>query len=58
LDTANTGTISVSGESDETSFSPLRTPGVLDGEVILTGVLIGSIADNKDSVVELGSALG
>jgi len=54
LDTADTGTISVSGESDVARLSPGGSPGVLDNVEILT--VLGTVADSEDSVVESGSA--
>jgi len=55
LDTADTVTFG-DGESDVSLVSPGGVPGVLDSPVL--GSVLGAPSDNKDGVVEVGTALG
>lgn len=52
VDSADTSTVSDS-DLDVTFFSPSRTPGVLDEEVIVA--VFGTVTNGEDSMVELGS---
>jgi hypothetical protein len=53
VDSADTSAISDT-DLDVTFFSPTRTPGVLDEEVIVA--VFGTVTNGEDTVVELGSA--
>ena len=54
LDTADTWSSLLGGDSDVTLFSPGWTPRVSNDVVFLS--VLNSIADTGDGVVELGSA--
>ena len=57
LDTANTLSRFLGGNSDVSRFSPAGSPGVSDNVVLLS--VLGSVSDGSDGVVEGGSrALG
>lgn len=55
-DAADAISVTVVGDLDVAVVSPGGGPGVLDEEVVLAA--ISSVSDGKDTVVEVGSALG